>query len=176
MTEIIDLREKRAHKMAGKAFRNWRKRFGEEFGMDTRISDISMPTLAFLASGGEDATFYIYDLVMNLLSGASGLQFESLSADEKIRVTERYFFLLDQFRFECMKRIGWIRNCPGENYRIVELIGSFDTVAPGLQACTPMLSESHPRYGEFAELRAIERESFVRGLIPDVLSELESRS
>lgn len=172
MSEIIDLMQRRAARSAGRAFRNWRKKFNEEFGSDTRLSDINTSTLAFLARGGDEATFYIYDLIMNIRGVGSGFQFDTLGAEEKIRVTERYFFLLDQVRYEFMRRIGWLQSCPGEGFTLVELIEDFGSVAPAIQADIPVLSASHPRYEEFAGLIAMEKESFIRGLIPAALEEL----
>ena len=176
MSDVIDLQQRRVARTADRAFRNWRKRFNEDFGVDTSVSSISMRTLAFLARGKEDANFYLYDLIMNIRGMGSGFEFNILSPEEKMRVTDQYFFLLDQFRYECMRRMGWLQSCPGEDFTIVELIEGFDTIAPGIQAGIPMLAVSHPRYREFTQLRAVEKESFIRGLIPAALDELDGYS
>ncbi len=176
MSEVIDLRKRRAARSAGRAFRNWGKKFDEEFGPHTRLCDITISTLAFLARGEDEATFYFYDLIMNIRGVGTGFQFDTLGAEEKIRVTERYFFLLDQVRYECMRRIGWLQSCPSEEFTLVELIENFDSAAPAIQADIPMLSASHPRYEEFAGLIAMEKESFIRGLIPAALEELDRYS
>jgi hypothetical protein len=173
MTDIIDLQQRRTVRDAKRAFRNWKNRFKEDFGVDTTLSGISMPTLSFLARGRDDSTFYLYDLIMNLRGMGSGFEFNVLTPEEKMHVTDQYLFLLDQFRYECMRRIRWVQNCPAEEFTLVELIEGFDSIAPAVQAKIPSLVDSHPRYGEFMELRAIEKESFIRGLIPAALKELD---
>lgn len=176
MSEVIDLRRRRAARSAERAFRNWKKKFNEDFGADTRLCDISTSTLAFLARGENEAVFYFYDLIMNIRGVGSGFQFDTLGAEEKIRVTERYFFLIDQVRYECMRRIGWLQRCPSEGFTLVELIENYDSAAPAIQADIPVLSASHPRYEEFAGLIAMEKESLIRGLIPAALEELDRYS
>jgi hypothetical protein len=176
MSDVIDLGRKRVAKAADRAFRNWRKRFNEEFYVDTTFSGISMPTLSFLALGKEASSFYFYDLIMNIKGMGSGFEFNMLNPARKMLVTDQYLFLLDQARYECMRRIGWLQSRPGEGLTIVELIEDFDTFAPSLQAEIPELAVSHPRYEEFIGLRSIEKESFIRGLIPAALDEIEGYS
>ncbi|HDR14559.1 MAG TPA: hypothetical protein ENN79_03545 [Desulfobacteraceae bacterium] len=176
MSDVIDLRRRRIARGAERAFRNWRKRFNEEFAVDTTFEGISIHTLAFLALGKEDAAFYFYDLIMNVRGMGSGFEFNMLKPAQKMLVTDQYLFLLDQARYACMQRIGWLQSRPGEEFTIVELIENFDVVAPSLQADIPVLAASHPRYDEFAALRTIEKESFIRGLIPAALDEIERYS
>jgi hypothetical protein len=176
MSEVIDLRRRLVARGAERAFRNWRKRFNEEFAANMTFSSISMPTLAFLALGKEDSAFYFYDLIMNIRGMGSGFEFNVLKPAKKMLVTDQYLFLLDQARYECMQRLGWLQSRPGEDFTILELIENFDIVAPSIQAEIPILAVSHPRYDEFAELGVIEKESFIRGLIPAVLDELERYS
>jgi hypothetical protein len=176
MSEVIDLRRRLISRGAQRAFRNWRKRFNEEFAVDVTFSSISMSTLAFLALGKEDSAFYFYDLIMNIGGMGSGFEFNILKPAAKMLVTDQYLFLLDQARYECMQRLGWLQSRPGEGFTIVELIKDFDTLGPSIQAQIPILAFSHPRYDEFAELGVIEKESFIRGLVPAVLDELERYS
>jgi len=172
MSDVIDLKRRLVARAAGRALRNWRKRFNEEFAVDMTFSSISMSTLAFLSLGKEDAAFYFYDLIMNIRGMGSGFEFNVLKPAGKMLVTDQYLFLLDQARYESMKRVGWLQSRPGEGFTIVELIEDFDLVAPSIQAEIPILSPSHPRYHEFSELGVLEKESFIRGLIPAVLDEL----
>ena len=176
MSDVIDLKRRRVTRGARRAFRNWKNRFKEDFDLDARLSGISMRTLCFLARGREDSTFYLYDLIMNVLGTGSGFEFNLLESEDKMRITDRYLFLLDQVRYECMRRLGWIKACPGEVFTIVELIEDFDSLAPSVHAGIPKLAPSHPRYEEFTKLTAFEKESFIRGLIPAVLRELEGYS
>ena len=132
MSQVIDLEESRLLVNARKGFRNWSGFFKEEFGVETRLSKISSKTLSFLAQGREKGTFYIYDLIMNLKGLGSGFEFAELSPKKKMIVIDLYLFLLDRIRFECMKRLAWLKSYPGEQLTLVELIVNFDKLAPSL--------------------------------------------
>ena len=106
MSQVIDLEESRLLVAARRGYRNWSSFFKEDFGVATRLSQISLKTLSFLAQGREKGTFYIYDLVMGLKGLGSGFEFAELSPKKKMVVIDLYLFLLDRIRFECMKRLG----------------------------------------------------------------------
>lgn len=174
MPPVIDMKEARLQKAVKRAFRNWASRFKEDFGMETRLSGISDLTLAYLAQGKDKGTFYLYDLVLNLKGFGSGFEFNELTAKKKMAVIDQYLFLLDQIRFECMKRLGWLQSYPGEDFTLVELVTRFERLAPGLQAKVPELSKNHPRYEEYQALNTFDKESFVRKMIPEALKALQT--
>ena len=106
--QVIDLEEGRLLLAVRKGYRNWESRFKEEFGLETKLSQISFKTLSFLAQGKDKGTFYLYDLIMNLLDLGSGFEINELNAKEKMMVINRYLFIMDRIRFEYMKRLGWL--------------------------------------------------------------------
>jgi hypothetical protein len=159
-----------------KGYRNWTKQFGEDFGLTTSLSDISLKALAFLAIGKGNSSFYLYDLVMNLQNLGSGFEFHELNPKEKMSVIDRYLFLLDRIRFEYMKRLGWLESYPGEEFTLVDLVISFDRLAPDLQAQTPVLTKDHPAYTRFRNMTPFEREELIRKLIPKALGEIHNHS
>lgn len=169
MNKVIDLREAKLLMAVKRGFRNWRSRFGEPFGVETRLSQISAQAISLLAQGKGKGTFYIYDLIMNLQNLGSGLQFDDLSPRNKMAVIDRYLFILDRIRFECMKRLGWLKTYPGEDRTLVSLITDFETLAPRLQAEIPLLHPGHPGYEEYTSLNPLDREAFIRKLIPKAL-------
>ncbi len=173
MSQVIDLKENRLAMAAKRGFRNWSGHFKEDFGLTTRLSQISSKTLSFLAQGRDKSTFYLYDLIMNLKGLGSGFEFAELSAKEKMIVIDRYLFLLDHIRFECMKRLKWLEKYPGEETTLVELIVNFDKLAPNLQADAPLLSPHHPGYNEYQDLTPFDKEVFIRKLIPQALDEIQ---
>ncbi len=174
MTRVISLEKGKSHILAKKAFRNWRSRFKEDFTTKTRLTHISIETLAFLAQGKDKSTFYLYDLVMGLNHLGSGFEFNELSPGNKMRVIDQYLFLLDRIRYECMKRLGWVVRYAGEEIPLVELITRFDTLAPNLQAQVPMMNRDFSGAKEFFSVSAYEKEGVVRKLIPRLLKELQS--
>jgi hypothetical protein len=174
--QVIDLEEGRLLLAVRKGYRNWESRFKEEFGLETRLSQISFKTLSFLAQGKDKGTFYLYDLIMNLQGLGSGFEFNELSPKKKMVIIDQYLFMLDLIRFECMKRLGWLTSYPGEDFTLVELIKGFDRLAPNLQAKVPVLSRDHAAYVQYSSMNTYDKEGFVRKLIPEVLKEIQDYS
>jgi hypothetical protein len=176
MPEIIDLKKARMESATRKGFRNWVSRFEEDFSAETRLNQVSLKTLSFLAQGKDETMFYLYDLIMNLEDLGSGFEFRQLDGRRGMEVMDRYLFLLDRIRFEYMKRLGWLQSYPGEEFTLVELIMRFDRMALSLQAKPPLLSPEHPAYQEYCNMDPRERQEFIRKLIPKALKKIQSQS
>ena len=176
MKRVIDLQEGRLLLAVKRGYRNWISQFEEGFGISTRLCDISLKTLNYLAHGRGREAFYLYDLIMALKNLGSGFEFNELDPEDKMAVIDIHLFLLDRIRFEYMKRLGWLESYPGEEFSLVELITRFDNLAPGLQAQIPALSISHPGYREFSTINSFDREAFVRKLIPALMKEIKAYS
>jgi hypothetical protein len=173
---VISLAEGRLLMAAKRGFRNWESRFKEPFDLNTRLPHISIRTLSYLAQGKDKGTFYLYDLIMNLHDLGSGFEFNELSPKEKMRIIDQYLFLLDQIRFECMKRLGWLESYPGEQFTLVELISQFEKLAPSIQAEVPVLSPNHAAHAQYTAMNTYEKESIIRKLIPEALKRIQTLS
>jgi hypothetical protein len=173
MSQVIDFEKSRLLLAAKRGFRNWNGRFSEHFGLDTTIESVSMGVLSFLAQGKEKGTFYLYDLIMSMKDFGSGFEFNEIHPRDKMLVIDHYLFLLDRIRFECMKRLNWLENYPGETLTLVELVIQFEKRGRFLQAKIPQLSKEHPAYEEFSALNPYDREGFIRKMIPDLLGEIK---
>jgi len=176
MSKIINLKEGHLLIAVKRGYRNWTSRFKEEFDLTTRLSQISFETLSYLAQGKDKGTFYIYDLIMSLKGLGSGFEFNELSPKKKMEVIDQYLFVLDRVRFECMKRLNWLESYPGEEFTLVELITQFEKLAPGLQAEIPILSRDYPDHNKYLEMNILDKEAFVRKLIPKALKEIKGYS
>jgi len=176
MAQVIDLEEGRLLIAVKRGYRNWSTRFKKEFGINTTLSQISTTILAYLAQGNDKENFYLYDLIMNLEGLGSGFDFNGLKPKQKMTVIDRHLFLLDQIRFECMKRLGWLELYPGEDFTLVKLITEFDKIGPLLQAKSPMLNRNHIAYDQYSRMHHLEKETYVRMLIPKALEEIKSYS
>ncbi|MBW2029566.1 MAG: hypothetical protein JRH06_05685 [Deltaproteobacteria bacterium] len=174
--KVIRLSDARLEKNARRAFRNWESEFGEPFGLDTTLGQISAKTLALLAEGRNKSTFYLLDLIMNLQGMGSGFDFGGRSPKEQIAIMDRHLFLLDLIRYEYMKRLGWLESYPGEESTLVELVINFEKLAPGLKADTPALDPNHPAYGVFRSASILEKEELIRKLIPRALEKIQDSS
>jgi len=169
MTGVVDLQKARREASIRRGFRNWRSRFHEDFDGTTRAQDLSDDTLVFLARASEEAAFYLYDLIMNVLHMGSGFEIRELSPADRMAVMDRYLFILDRVRFDVMRRLGWLDRYPGEDLPLVDYVTEYSRMAPGLQARVPDLSPNHPDYGTFCRVSPFEKESVVRKLIPKAL-------
>lgn len=171
---VIELDKVRLDMAVRKGYRNWKSQFKEDFGPDTKPSDLSTKTLALLARGKDKSTFYFFDLIMNLENLGSGFEFDDLKPKDKMAVMDRYLFLLDRIRFEYMKRLGWLQTYPGETFTLVELVIRFDELSHSLQADRPLLRKDHEAYEAFSRMNDFEREEFIRKLIAKALKGIQS--
>ncbi len=176
MSKVINIEDGRFFLKVKKGFKRWRTKFKENFGPDTTLGHISTPTLAFLAKGKGESVYYIYDLIMNIRELGAGIQFPQLSPPEKMFVIDQYLFLLDQIRFECMKRLEWLESYPAEIYPLAVLIRDFEKIAPFLQAKLPVLKKDFPGYKKYQSLSDFDKETFIRRLIPKALEKIKDYS
>jgi hypothetical protein len=176
VTELIQLEKARLMLAAKKGYRNWKSRFGEDFQAETRLGEISGKTLFHLARGDEKATFYLYDLIMGIKDLGSGFEFDCLNPGGKMLVIDMYLFLLDRMRFETMKRFGWLQYYPGEDLALVKLIADFEEIASDLQSHVPVLSPDHPGIEEYRAMNTLDREAFIRRLIPVALNRIKAQA
>jgi len=140
------------------------------------LKNITMPTLAFLAKGKGESVFYIYDLIMNIRELGSALEFSGLNPNEKMFVIDQYLFLLDQIRFECMKRLNWLESYAAETYPLAILIKDFEEIVSLIQSKPPILSSHFPGYKKYESLSDFDKETFIRRLIPKALQKINHYS
>ncbi len=170
MNKIIDMMSFKAKQIAERAFHTWRSQFSESLDQRTKLTDLSDKTLAHLLQSGHDAQALIYDLIMGALALGSGTKFYYLDGHEKMRVLDISLFILDQIRFECMRRLGWITGFAAEYYPLVELITRFDEIKDQYANQTPLVLESNPDYMAYQQIFHSDREMFIRRQIPTAIS------
>ena len=175
MSQVVDLDKAKLELNARRGFRNWKTKFGEDFGLYTLLSQLSEKTLLFMAQGKGDNSFYLYDLVMNLLGLGSGFELNDLNTKDKMMVMDRFLFLLDRIRFEYMKRLGWLESYPGEEFTITELVIEYDEIAPGIQARPPILRHDHSLYPDYCRMSLFQKEELIRKLIPQALKKIQDQ-
>lgn len=176
MSEVVEMGKARLVRAVSRGYRNWKTQFGEDFGMETKLSDLSPETLAFLTRGGDRSTFYLFDLIMNIQNLGSGFEFHEMESPEKMAVMDCHLFLLDRMRFEYLKRLGWLEQYPGEEYTLVELVQHFDRIRANLQATAPLLDRGHPDWDSYNAMSPFEKEEFIGKLTAKAIRELEDHS
>ncbi len=175
MGEVVSIKEFNTRKAIERAQGRWRKIFPEELTNRTMTADLSDMTLLRMARLDEDVTALLYDLIMAVLGLGPGAKFHHLMGEPKLRVLDANLFFIDQIRWECMRRLGWLTGFPGEEYPLVELIMDCREIKAGFSPPFPRLAPSHPDYDEFLRRGNLDGESLVRGLIPAALAAFGDR-
>ena len=119
--EVVDLQLFRLARAAAQAEDIFLRRFGLALDPGTRAAELPDKVLAFLIDFSAPPTDFLYQLVTRLLGLGREIGFESLSSQDKMSVLDVYFALLDQFRFECLHRLGWLVSYPGQEIPLVRL-------------------------------------------------------
>lgn len=166
MAEIIDLDKKRRSIAAKKGFRSWTRFFSEIFHEESRLEDLSNTTLQSLIQSGEQTERILYEFIMEVKGLGSESQFHLLGTEEKMAIMDIALFILDQIRFECMRRLGWVETYPAFHIPLVDLVNQFSEHFSALKHQTPALSPAHPRYSEYRATFENDRGAFIRRLIP----------
>lgn len=173
--ELIALDEKRRRLRARRAFHLWERRFGRIFDEKTSVRDLPDAVLAVLVQPGDVCTRLVQSLVVKVMTGEDAADLDGLAPPQKIRAIDLTLVMVDQIRFECMRRLGWVEPDPRAEWPIVDLlIRSLNEDAPGVGA-TPRILPSHPLYAEYEKTFIGDQAAFVRKLIPRAIEEFTSR-
>lgn len=167
--EVIDLERFRGKVAADQGFRTWLARFKEQFGPETRLQELSGPTLLYLASPGEENLFVFFDLVMGAqgLGGSLRFRLNDLAEGDKLKIMDTAFALMDRVRFELMRRLGWVEAVPGGEEPIIRLVQQAWRRQTDFAREAPGLAPGHPDYEAYARLKnPMDRGVFIRRLIP----------
>jgi hypothetical protein len=177
MAEVIDLERFRAKMAADQGFRTWLARFQEQFGPDTRLGDLSPTTLLYLASPGEENLYVFFDLIMGSrgLGGSLRFRLNDLAQDDKLKIMDTAFALVDRVRFELMRRLGWVEEMAGEEETIIGLLQKAWRRTKDFAREVPGLCQTHPDYPAYARLMAMDRAVFIRRLIPKAVATFRER-
>lgn len=177
MAEVIELEQFRRKLAADKGFRTWLRRFREQFGPQTCLGDLSDKTLLFLATPGDEHLYVIFDLVMGAKGWGTSTRFilDDLESRTKQRILDLSLRLLDFFRFEILRRLGWVEDPAAAGLPLLTLLEAVDGDSSRQATPAPALAPHHPAYAEYASLIPNERHVFIRRLIPAALAEFRGR-
>jgi hypothetical protein len=175
MTKIISLESRRNQKAAQRGFREWQRRFRSLPPLDemTCWSDLPDPLVIFLAEDDTEGRRIIHDLLMGTLGLGNGYEFESLPSETLLPLLDVYFILMDQVRFECMRRLGWVKEIPLGNVPIITLIRTYRQGGTLTLLEPPKLAPEHPSYPAYSQLSDMEQRLFLRRLIPEAVKQFK---
>jgi hypothetical protein len=171
MSKIVSLESFKNQKAAQKGFIRWRKQFKSLPCLNERTcwADFPDDVIFFLAEDEAGSRQLLYDLLMGSLGLGSGLEFESLPAEKLLPLLDIYFLLIDQVRFECMRRLGWVEEIPYGDHPLITLIQDCSRGHYNTLTAAPGLSPDHPDYPEYARLSKLDQGVFVRKAIPEAI-------
>ena len=122
MAKIVDLKTYRARIFHDRVFGPWERRFKEAFDATSQLADLSDNTLLFLARPGDAGTLAFYEIIMGTLDLGMAAEFYALDKQNQLTVVDTHLFLVDQTRFELMRRLGWVVRFPCQANTLVKLI------------------------------------------------------
>ena len=169
MADIVDLGEYRSENLEYRVFGLWKKRFGRSFSKETSLEDLSDEVVFYLAQPGEQSAHAIYEFVMGILKLGPGNKFDYLEKPEKFLVMDIHLFLADLFRFEMMRRLGWVEPIFCGKFNLIELVEQFDRYKNFCLDKPPVLCATHPDHASYMQLHERDREGFIRRLLPGAL-------
>jgi hypothetical protein len=177
VAELIDLETFRRKLMADKGFSTWLTRFQEQFGPETRLTDVSPATLLFLATPGDENLYVFFDLIMGAcgLGGSARFRLDDIDSAMKLKIMDTAFALMDRVRFEVMGRLGWVTDLPDADTPLIALVKKAWSGEAAFAVAVPRLAPDHPDYGAYKKLSSIDQRVFIRRLIPRAVTEFRAR-
>jgi len=175
MTKIVNLQSYRTKVLEQKVFGHWQKRFGETYGLKTRLSDLSDKVLYYLAQPGDPSSVAYYELIMNILDFGKTPKFHNLGNSDQMLVVDIHLFLADQIRFEMMWRLEWIKAFEGKKFSLIELVKDFENIRTKCREKPPELKELNPEYHAYIRLTQGDKEVLIRQMLQKALNTFKER-
>ena len=175
MAKIVDLKTYRARIFHDRVFGPWERRFNEAYDATSQLADLSDKNLLFLARPGDAGTLAFYEIIMGTLDLGMAAEFYALDKQNQLTVVDTHLFLVDQTRFELMRRLGWVVRFPCQAHTLVKLIQEAERLKTESRGCPPELSPSHAAYATFQDLTALDKESFIRRLLSEALESFKNQ-
>ena len=170
MAKVIVLNEYRDATALRAGFGPWERTFGERFGADTGLADLSNLTLSRLAEPGDESAALLYSLIIGFLGYGQSETFDSLDSEKQGYVLEVHLFISDQLRFEMMHRLGWLDLFAGHQFTLFEIVRDYERVKQVCQEQLPQLVKDHPGWSEYRLLVDRDRQVFIRRMLTDALA------
>ena len=169
MAEIINFNKFLLNKRTKDVFKDWNNRFGCSLKDTARIRDLPNSLLLALAEGGSEGNLLLDKIIMKVWGIERG-PIQDLPSPVKLRLLDLSLFLMDQLRFECMFRLGWISPLKVREIPIIDLLLSEEEGYKTYRTI-PRPNTNHPHYSRLQSMLEIEKETFIRQQIPVVLEQ-----
>ncbi len=161
--EIVDLDDYRVAKAVARGRATVKGRLKIELTAELTAADLPDRALAFLIRPDPLVASYLQELVTKIMGLGPG--FDSLGQNDRVKVIDSHLLLADQFRFEALRRLGWVLSYPGQEIPLVRLALDPLSILPAGKSLE--LSPDHPDYPEFRLRRDTDGQVVIRRLIPE---------
>ncbi len=175
MGKVLQMEGQKRHLAAKRGYESWNRRFSQAFDTETTPADLTDGVLGALIEGTEESSMALYELIMGFLGLGKGPRFYSLESADIITVTDITLFLLDQLRFEAMRRLRWIDDWSTLHVPLLDLVREFSTRFSPSRHETPPLSTDHPLFNQYQKAYEGDRDLYVRRLIPEAIKLFEEK-
>jgi hypothetical protein len=175
MSKIISIQTYRNKALVQRSFGPWQKRFGETYGLQTRLADLSDKTLYYLAQPGDKSSAAYYELIMGVLGLGTASKFHYLDNQDQLMMVDIHLFVADQIRFEMMRRLGWLESFACEKNTLPEMVLNIDELKTKCKGKPPELVQSHPGYSAYRQLTDGDKEVFIRRMLREALELFKQR-
>lgn len=172
---VLDLYKEKRRMTARRGFESWSRKFSQALDEDSSLTDLSDPAIGSLIQSDPASSMLLYELIMGFLGLGRGAKFFDLDRADRIAVTDIALFLLDQLRFEAMRRLAWVEESAFSGKPILDLVEQFSAIDPSSRNRTPFLLPSHPRHAEFMQTFEGDRAVFLRRMIPEAIEQFQTR-
>lgn len=177
MAKVVFLEDIKDLKAARRGFKEWRRLFKSSppLNEQTRWRDLPDEVISHLAEDDQRSRLLFQDLLMGTLDLGSGWEFQDLPSRELSPLLDIYFLLIDQVRFECMRRLGWIEEIPLAEEPIISLIRRIRREGSPFLLEVPRVSQGHPDYPAYLALTPAEKQAFIRRSIPKAVAAFKEK-
>jgi len=175
MSKVVNLQAYRVKSVEQRSFRLWCERFGESYGIKTRLADLSDRTLYFLALPGEQTAIAFYELIMGILRLGEAPRFYYLPNTDQMMIVDIHLFLADQIRLEMMRRLGWLSSFASEKHSLFEMVQAFGKIKAQCKERPPKLSEAQPDFDLYNTLVSGDKEVFLRRKLREALEAFRAK-
>lgn len=167
MAQIIHFQERTPEAKRGQLLARWALEMGYGISPRATLADIPDRLLLALAESDPRGESLLEELVCLLLLGKKQAV-TALPPQMRMRILEFSLLLLDLVRFECMARLHWIEPQAARQFSLVGILSKEPGEFKGLKEPAG-LTKDHPHFHKFQALPMVEREAFVRRMIPQAL-------
>ena len=161
--EIVDLDSYKLAKAAARGRATVKGRLKIELTAQMTAVDLPDKALAFLIRPDPVVAGYLQELVAKIMGLGPG--FDSLNRSDRVKVIDSHLLLADQFRFEALRRLGWLLSYPGQEIPLVRLALNPLSILTAEKLLE--MSPDHPDYPEFKLRRDTDGQVVIRRLIPE---------